>query len=162
MNREIFDENYFNGVLSYGSSETNSDHRAKFEDLYRWNITQEYHQRTTLVTDERSPGSSYYFWYVDDLDPGVGARYFCTTEIAQSHPDLCRRARVIHNEYYINSSSSTDASRSQGICHEMGHAVGFGENMTGDGCMDGGRTNAGHLSAHEIDHINYCYAFGSC
>lgn len=49
------------------------------------------------------------------------------------------------------------SSEWQGVCHEIGHTVGFRDPgaESGVGCMSGGGT--GWLSTHEIEHINGAY-----
>jgi hypothetical protein len=48
--------------------------------------------------------------------------------------------------------------RGQGVCHEIGHGVGFRDYASPTtGCMGGGTPNGGVLDSHEIAHLNACY-----
>jgi len=73
-----------------------------------------------------------------------------------STPKKCNQVRVRHPWKKVFDGTS-DNTWKQGICHEVGHSVGFDDSSpeTSAGCMSGGSN--GTLSTHEINHINNQY-----
>lgn len=147
------------GNITHGSSETNSAHRAALQDHYLWEMEIEYEYKTALSAAQTSATTAYLYWFVTPLDAGADAA--CVAYQNQSHnPPICERARVRHREQTILTAS--EDSKLQGVCHEIGHTLGFSHGGPATGCMGGGTPNRGVTSQHEIDHINLCYGMYLC
>lgn len=144
-------------TVNWGTSENNASHRDFFRPYWVIVIQDEYHSPTALSSVEVTASSAYVYWFVT---PVVNASDTTCLE-PSSNPVECTRVRVRHRESAYPGASG--AERAQGVCHEMGHAVGFRDWAYGHtGCMGGGTANAGQISSQEINAINYCYANGVC
>lgn len=137
-----------------------SESDAALRDFWRpyWIVVlQNEYDPTSLNSQEVSSGSSYVYWFVTSAVTNSDAACLAPS----SNPVECTRARVRHRQSAYPGASGQ--ARAQGVCHEMGHTVGFGEYAFGHvGCMGGGTPNGGNIASQEVAAINYCYAFGSC
>ena len=153
----------YTSFVTYGSSESNGNHRAILAAFWGWVMNYQYGPRTAVAVDKVPSQNAYVYWFVTPLPSGVGADARCMeyTNVS-SNPAECSRARVRHNESGINRGSKS--AKRQGVCHEVGHTLGFIDYPGGstNGCMGGGTANGGVLRTHEINHLNACYGSNDC
>lgn len=135
------------------SVETNASHRNYLDPLFDGRMTGQYGARTDMTVAELTT-------YINTVDVYWEATLSVTSSDAQCmqwvvYNQICDRVRIRHPESKIGVASAN--TWRQGMCHEIGHSVGFDDSSPENaiGCMSGG--GVGVLSSHEIGHINAQY-----
>lgn len=148
----IADSNFHTWV----STEGTQAHFNYLDPLFDGRMTGQYGNRTDLSVGELGSYTSTVdvYWFATPDVTSADATCMAWFD-AGSTPPKCERVRVRLAESKIGVVS--DDQWRQGICHEVGHSVGFDDSVpeVNTGCMSGGPN--GVLSSHEINHINGQY-----
>lgn len=141
---------------TYVTTESDISYRSKVDPHFDSVMYNQYYVRTDLTGGEHSTYYTYtdVYWYVTtevSTSDAACVRWYNST----STPKKCDQVRVRLAQARVDVVS--DDTLRQGICHEVGHSVGFDDSQpeTNTGCMSGGSN--GTLSTHEIGHINGWY-----
>lgn len=148
----IADSNFHTWV----STEGTQAHFNYLDPLFDGRMTSQFGNSTDMVVQELGSYTTTVdvYWFATPAVSSSDATCMAWFD-AGSTPPKCEQVRVRLPESKIGTIP-VDQWR-QGICHEVGHSVGFDDSIpeSSTGCMSGGPN--GVLSTHEINHINGQY-----
>ncbi len=134
-----------NRTITHRSLECTNAHYNFFNWFVVDSLNNDYKNVTVLTHTQLTPnacggegGNDDIQWYATPAStfssPSVRGDWTCRTSSGTSSQN-CQRGRMRFSEYYLPSGNPSNM-----VCHEIGHAVGFGHGTTGLSCMDGGNT----------------------
>ena len=153
------DDRDFNRV---SAESTYGDH-TEFSPIVNYLVHREWGLRTDLsdrsLLRDTSPASWIdVYWYMTPGTNFSSAAVIGDTICKRwKSTKVCDQNRVRFAERLLvrKSPTYTTTQKYQVVCHEFGHAVGFGHGTTGRSCMDGGGN--GKISWYEIQKVNGRY-----